>query len=711
MEMVKRMVSRQTTFGVGGACIIMAKFLISYLGSSQLCICIDMKRVRVIADSLITFASILESVQSEMAEVENDSVEIERVPIVVTVPEAERDSDVEIVSVVERPLEVESECEVVEADDMLYVDDIEADFMMDFAKLPDVDLAKEFILGLEVVIGLPFWQEVSPDSVVTSESNVVIPFGEGSSTDLALAVTIPGLRALPDPNLVEAGRGEERQPTEHNDKWAMRRADSLRDALKWDMRIPLGDLSLSQLDELLSHLFSRAVKVDGNTYPSSTLMNLMNCYNRIVRRSSELRAVKGLGNLVDKDFNINNHPSFTKTRMVLRAAIKKSAKDGVNKRRNKVEILKEEHEKAILADVDHQIYTPQCQKRLAFYCLVRLGIRGGLELYELQRQDFLIQTDKEGREFVRFEERCSKNNNYTLERYNEEQFRKVFHSYEEDFVITVKQYLRHMPPEDEGTKPDLFLGPITNPTGNIWFNRVHKVSQGRASKWLRTMLELVGLAPDLFSNRSGRATLITRMAARGVPDDIGMLISGHHTADGYSRYDRTQALKMQAVAIVSANPDMSYEDELMKVSKKFISEDLIRSSANLKPLIVTHSTNSTNSRPTITEQVQPESMKVLTDKVSGQTKTVSMGKPNKELVKIGDWGQKCEELHKDYDGINWEEEMGRDARIAEALGGMHAQNVSVGSSVAGNQFTHCTINFHVVQHKDDGEKENSMPKI
>ncbi|CAM6105270.1 unnamed protein product [Calypogeia fissa] len=591
MEMVKRMVLRQTTFGVGGARIIMAKFLISYLGSSQLCICIDMKRVRVVVDSLITFASILESVQSEMAAVGKDSVEIERVPVVVTVPEVERDSDVEIVSVVEIPPEVQSECEVVEADDMLYVDDIEADFIMDFAELPDIDLAKEFILGSEVVIGLPFWPEVSPDSAVTSESNGVIPFGEGSSTNLALAVSIPGLRALPDPHLVEAGRGEERQPSEHNDK-----------------------------------------------------------------RASELRAIKGLGNLVDKDFNINNHPSFTKTRMVLRAAIKKSGKDGVNKRRNKVEILKEEDEKAILADVDHQIYTPHgCQKRLAFYCLVRLGIRGGLELYELQRQDFSVQTDKEGREFIRFEERCSKNNNYTLERYNEEQFRK-----------------------------------------------------GRASKWLCTMLELVGLAPDLFSNRSGRATLITRMAARGVPDDVGMLISGHHTADGYSRYDRTQALKMQAAAIVSANPDMSYEDALMKVSKNIISEDVIGSSANLKPLVLTHSTNSA---PTIIEQVQSESVKVLTDKVSRQAKTVSMGKPNKELVKIGDWAQKCEELHKDYDGINWEEEMGRDARIAEALGGMHAQNVSVGSSVAGNQFTHCTINFHVVQHKDDGEKENTIPKI
>lgn len=118
-----------------------------------------------------------------------------------------------------------------------------------------------------------------------------------------------------------------------------------------------------------------------------------------------------------------------------------------------------------------------------------MGIRGGQELYELHRNDITVCLDKAGREYVkyvvvgtipltvtlidsyflllfgvmilhircRFQERTSKNNSYSLKRYNKEQFRKTFHSYETDFVLTLKQYHRHMAPEVESSKPDLFM--------------------------------------------------------------------------------------------------------------------------------------------------------------------------------------------------------------------------------------------------------------
>lgn len=160
----------------------------------------------------------------------------------------------------------------------------------------------------------------------------------------------------------------------------------------------------------------------------------------------------------------------------------------------------------------------------------------------------------------------------------------MFHSYEADFVLTVKQYMRHMPPLEEGTKQDLFMGAITNPAGNVWYNKVLKVSKERAGAWLANMLKLVGLSADVFSNRSGRATLITRMAARGVPDEVGMLISGHHTINGYLRYDRTKAIKMEAATLVAANPLLSYESAIKEVSKKFFEEEIVGSASALNPL-------------------------------------------------------------------------------------------------------------------------------
>lgn len=84
--------------------------------------------------------------------------------------------------------------------------------------------------------------------------------------------------------------------------------------------------------------------------------------------------------------------------------------------------------------------------------------------------------------YCRFEERESKNNSYTFDIYNEEQFCKVYHLYELDFIMCLKQYLRHMPPLGEGTNPDLFLQPNTNPIIVTWYNKMHKVNRGRTSK-------------------------------------------------------------------------------------------------------------------------------------------------------------------------------------------------------------------------------------
>lgn len=142
-----------------------------------------------------------------------------------------------------------------------------------------------------------------------------------------------------------------------------------------------------------------------------------------------------------------------------------------------------------------------------------------------------------------------------------------------------------MAPEVESSKPDLFMHAISCPVRNVWFNKVHKVTRDTTNKWLKNMLVLVGLPGDLFSNRSGKSTFITRLAARGVPDGVGMLITGHHTNGGYSRYDRTQALKMEAATLVSANPGLDYVKALTHVSKQFVAEELVGSSEGLKPLI------------------------------------------------------------------------------------------------------------------------------
>ncbi len=196
---------------------------------------------------------------------------------------------------------------------------------------------------------------------------------------------------------------------------------------------------------------------------------------------------------------------------------------------------------------------------------------------------------------IRFEERESKNNSYDLDRTKEEQFRQTYYTFEEDFILTWKQYSRHLPPLGEGVKLDLFMQPIPKPAGPIWYNKSTKVAERVCGQWLKSMMSLVGLPPDLItSNKAGRVTLITRMAACGVPDEVGMMVTGHHTTDGYGRYDRTKELKMEAAVLAGCTPGLTYDKALCDVSNRFIKDSIVGSSEGLRPLLSKETTEKEN---------------------------------------------------------------------------------------------------------------------
>jgi hypothetical protein len=103
------------------------------------------------------------------------------------------------------------------------------------------------------------------------------------------------------------------------------------------MSAALGEIPLGQLVVFFINLFSRAVKVkSGESYFSATLINIMGGFNRTIWRASDLRSFNWLENLVERNFVIKDRPALSKTKMVLKAAVKKRAKEGLNKKRRKV---------------------------------------------------------------------------------------------------------------------------------------------------------------------------------------------------------------------------------------------------------------------------------------------------------------------------------------------------------------------------------------
>lgn len=75
------------------------------------------------------------------------------------------------------------------------------------------------------------------------------------------------------------------------------------------------------------------------------------------------------------------------------------------------------------------------------------------------------------------------------------------------------------------------------------------------------------------------------MVAKGVLYEIGMLITGHHTMEGYGQYDRIHEIKMTDATLIYANPHMTYKNALSIVSKDFLAKKVVGNAGNLRPLI------------------------------------------------------------------------------------------------------------------------------
>jgi hypothetical protein len=94
-------------------------------------------------------------------------------------------------------------------------------------------------------------------------------------------------------------------------------------------------------------------------------------------------------------------------------------------------------------------------------------------------------------------------------------------NYEEDVLDTFRRYFSHLP---EGVEA-FFLSVIDTPASCVWYS---KTVMGLKS--LRNVVKNIlvenGLDPEQFTNKSGRTTLVTRMAEAGVPPEVGMDVTG-----------------------------------------------------------------------------------------------------------------------------------------------------------------------------------------
>lgn len=109
--------------------------------------------------------------------------------------------------------------------------------------------------------------DIPTNDFVTIRSGLSHPSDERILTHKEIEVKeVPRYRAIVDPSLLEAGKGQDKLISLHNDGWTWRHVDSLYSLLKWDMTVLLDHLPLPELDKPFTNLIARIVKVDGSPY-------------------------------------------------------------------------------------------------------------------------------------------------------------------------------------------------------------------------------------------------------------------------------------------------------------------------------------------------------------------------------------------------------------------------------------------------------------
>ncbi|KAI5068402.1 hypothetical protein GOP47_0016747 [Adiantum capillus-veneris] len=315
--------------------------------------------------------------------------------------------------------------------------------------------------------------------------------------------------------------------TKQKDNWARKKFDEWRKICGLECQVPLEKLDLRQLNDMLSQFFVVVCRQNGSLFPSDTLMGMLRCFGRMIKKEQELRVA--LTGVTEVPFDIVKNPIFKSTQNAVISAMRRSVARGVCKERKKSSVLGVTLEQEILRDIDFSIqHSRGCQSRFAFFCMLHFCVRGGLELYKLERAMFARGADELG-PFVRFSERLSKN--YKL--------------------------MRHMPPIVEGDKNLLhvFLQPISSPRTQTWYNR-NRVSVKVLSGLVKFICERPGVGCN-FSNKSLRSTSVTRMSLGQVPPDVGMLVTGHKRATSYEKYDLSSEVRIAAAQDILSHP---YDD-------------------------------------------------------------------------------------------------------------------------------------------------------
>ena len=291
----------------------------------------------------------------------------------------------------------------------------------------------------------------------------------------------------------------------------------------------LESYDIPELNEALSQFYAELRKENGQDYEPDSLKVMQAALDRHLRSKNYPKSIV-------------RDTVFLSSRKVLEGKARKLREQGMGKRPNKAKSLTKEEEEILWQNGQLGNQTPRSLINTMWWLLtMNFGLRGRQEHHDMMVEDFSIEKDDDGVEFITFSEGPTKTRQGGLRVKPRLATPKMFATGEKRCPVALfKQYLEKRPEEMKKTGP-FYLAVIDKPqTSAVWYKKT-PMGKNTINNIMKTMKEdspLKDVCPEKkLTNHSARKTVVKKLKSSGIPKCEIKNITGHNSEQGLDDYD------------------------------------------------------------------------------------------------------------------------------------------------------------------------------
>ena len=299
------------------------------------------------------------------------------------------------------------------------------------------------------------------------------------------------------------------------------------------------------LDKTLSQFYAEVRKESGEDYEPDSLRVMQAALERHLKSKLYTKSI-----IKDRE--------FLSSRKVLEGKARKLREEGRGKRPNRSKSLTNEEEETLWKSGQLGSGNPRALINTMWWLLTQhFGLRGRQEHHNMKVEDFCLQRDDDGIEYLTFAEGPTKTRQGGLKVKPRLVTPKMFATGNEERcpVMLFKVYLEKRPDEMKSTGP-FYLSVIDKPVSNVWFKKtpMGKNTIDSIMKKMKLNSPLIDLCPEKrITNHSARKTVVKKLKSSGIPKCEIKNITGHTSAQGLDDYDSGDEREQQMISNIIDN--------------------------------------------------------------------------------------------------------------------------------------------------------------